>query len=69
MIFSLKLIPIYVILGVMKDFFMSVTTKPKINTMQTKVSKNLAKSALWSYPYKVPISVLLIRKTIKLIND
>ena len=37
---------------------MAVTIELKINTMQTRFSKNLAKSALWSGPYKMPISVL-----------
>ena len=63
MIFLLKLSPIYVLSRDINDFVMTVTIKSKINTTQTGFSKNLAKFVLWSGPYKMPVSVLLIRKT------
>ena len=43
------------------EFFVAAIIKPKINTTQTRISKILAKSAFWSGPYKMLISVLLIR--------
>ena len=43
-------------------FLIAVTIKLKIDTTQTRSAKNLAKSALWSDPYKMLIS-FLIRKT------
>ena len=61
MIFLLKFSPIYVISRVIKDSIMTATIKQKIDKTQTRFSKNLAKSVLWSGPYKMPISVLLIR--------
>ena len=63
MIFVLKVFPIYVLLCVIKDFVMTVFIKPKIGTTQNRFLKNLSKSVLWSDPYKMPIAVLLIRKT------
>ena len=65
---SLKFCPIYLLLRDIKEFFIAVTIKPKSNTTQTRSSKNLAKCALWSGPYKMPISVLLIRKTWNLVS-
>ena len=41
----------------------TVIIELEINTIHTRFLKNLPKSALWSGPYKMPISVLLIRKT------
>ena len=46
----------------------TVTIKPKINTKQSRFSQNLAKSVLWSGPYKIPISALLKRKTRNLVS-
>ena len=53
---------IYVLSRVIADFVIKVN-KPKFDTRQTRFLKNLSKSVLSSGPYKIPISVLLIRKT------
>ena len=50
-------------LSPIKDFFVTVTIQPKIDTIQIRFLKNLAKYLLWSGPCKMPILVLLIRKT------
>ena len=42
---------------------MTVTVELKINTTQTRFSKNLSKAALWSGPYKMLISIPLTRNT------
>ena len=63
-----KFSPIYVLSRVIKNFKMTVTIEPKINKTQTRFSKNLAKSVFWSGPYKMQISVLLIRKTWNLVS-
>ena len=62
-IFLVKFSPMYVLSCDIKEITIRVTIKPKLNTTQTRSSKNLAKSALWSGPYKMPILVLQIRKT------
>ena len=67
--FLLKFSPIYVLSRDIKEFFVAVTIKPKINSTQTRSSKNLAKSALWFGPYKMQISFLLIGKTGNLVID
>ena len=43
----------------MIDFFVSVNLAIKINTTQTRFSKNLQTSALYFDPYEIFISVLL----------
>ena len=48
LIFLLTFSPIYVFLRVINDFFMTVTNQPKINTTQTRIPKNLTKSAYFS---------------------
>ena len=68
MIFLRKCSPIYALLHKIKDIFIKVTIEPKINTTQTRFSKNLAKSTLCSGPYKMMISVLLIRNTWNLVS-
>ena len=55
MIFFLKFIPIYVHLRVIRDFVITVTIMPKIDTTLTRFSKDLAKSVLWSNPHKMKI--------------
>ena len=60
--------PIYVLVCSKKDLFIRVTIEPTINTTQTRSLKNFARYALWSSPCKMPISVLLIRKTWKLVS-
>ena len=58
-VFSLRhLCSMYILSRVVRDFLMIWSSEPIINTMQIFV-----KSALWSGPYKVLISVALIRKT------
>ena len=64
MTFLFKFSQIYVLSPVIKDFVMTVTNKPKIDTTQTRLSKNLAKSALWTSPYKMSTSVLLVKNLI-----
>ena len=48
MIFVLKFSPFYGLSRDIKEFVIAVTIKLKINTMQTRSSKNLTKYALWT---------------------
>ena len=60
--FLLNFSPIYVLSHIIEDFVVTVIIKPKTDTTQTRFSKYLAKSLLWSGPYKMPNSVLLVRE-------
>ena len=62
----MKFKPIYLLSRVINDFLMKVTIKLKINTTQTRFSKNLPKSALWPGPYKIPIFRSTHKKDLKL---
>ena len=48
MIFLLKFSATYLLLRTVKDFVITITITPKIDTTQTRFLKSLAKSVLWS---------------------
>jgi len=59
LIFLGKSRSMYSFLREVKDFYVSSVVQPNL----TKCRPNFAKIYLWSGPYKMPISVVLVRKS------